>query len=466
MIEQAYRRFIIPGFESVLKRRKTFRFWKELDQSQWWSREQLEALQIQRLQKLIEHCFEHSPYYRQLWNSHGLSLRVLQSLAEFGKWPVTSRQVMRDHSDRIRSTAPGVKVVSKSTGGSSGAPLRFVIDREANDRRMGAAYRGYAWAGAAPGTRQTHLWGVTLRNPSHLRRLKEHLYSRYLFRRDMLNSFDLSDDCIPQFHERICRFQPDVLVAYTNPLYLFARTIEQHGLSAYRPKAIVVGAEKLHDFQRELLERVFAAPVFETYGSREFTLIGAECERHTGLHLTMENLLVEVVDEDGCPTPVGEEGDVVITDLFNVAMPFVRYATGDRAISGVESCSCGRGLPLLKKVVGRQLDVLVTADGHRLAGEFFPHLLKDYAAIRQFQVVQLQSDLVELKLVVDSSWRDDARESLRREVQKSVGKATRLLINEVDTIPLTAMGKLRVVVGHTSPQQGKKECLPDREARR
>ncbi len=311
-----------------------------------------------------------------------------------------------------------MQIVTKSTGGSSGVPLRFVIDREANDRRMGAAYRGYAWAGAAPGTRQTHLWGVTLGSPSRLRRWKEYLYSRYLYRRDMLNSFDLSDASIPQFLERIHRFQPDVLVAYTNPLYMFARTIEEHGLRAYHPQAIIVGAEKLHDFQREVLERVFAAPVFETYGSREFTLIGAECEQHAGLHLTMENLLVEVVDDEGVPTPVGQEGHVVVTDLFNVAMPFVRYAIGDRAISGFGSCSCGRGLPLMKKVVGRQLDTLVTADGHRLAGEFFPHLLKDYAAIRQFQVVQLESDLVELKLVVDSRWRQDARESLRREIQQ------------------------------------------------
>ena len=458
MIDQAYRRLIIPGFESALKRRKTFRFWRELEESQWWSREQLEVLQLRRLRKLIEHCFKHSPYYNDLWTSQGLSLRDLQSLSDIRKWPVTSREVMRDHADKIGSTTAGTKVVAKSTGGSSGSPLRFVIDREANDRRTGAAYRGYAWADAVPGTKQTHLWGVALGNTSRLRRWKDHLYSRCLYRRQMLNSFDLSDDSIPKYLQRIHRFQPDVIVAYTNPLHLFARTIEQRGLRTYRPKTLIVGAEKLHDFQRELLERVFSAPVFETYGSREFTLIGAECEQHVGLHLTMENLLVEVVDDDGCPTQSGEEGNVVITDFFNFAMPFVRYALGDRAIAGFEPCPCGRGLPLLKKVVGRQLDMLVTADGRHLAGEFFPHLMKEYAAVRQFQVIQSHRDLIELKLVVDSDWAQSSRESLHRKVKNSVGDSTRLLINEVDHIPLTQMGKLRVVIGYsTRPDAEHKE---------
>ncbi len=107
MMEGAYRRFIIPGFESVLKRRKTFRFWQELEESQWWSREELEALQLRRLRTLIEYCFEHSPYYHQLWTARGLSLRVLQSLADIHQWPVTSREVMRDHSDRDSINSAG-----------------------------------------------------------------------------------------------------------------------------------------------------------------------------------------------------------------------------------------------------------------------------------------------------------------------------------------------------------------------
>ena len=179
------------------------------------------------------------------------------------------------------------------------------------------------------------------------------------------------------------RYRPDVIVASQSPE--FAR------FRPGRPGPVFTPldhhrAEKLHPFQRTLIERVFQAPVFETYGSRD-ALIGAECERHAGLHLSQENLYVGIVDDDGQPTPAGEEGNVVITDLFNLGMPFIRYLNGDRAKAGWTLCA-GRGLPLLRQVVGRRLDTLRTPDGRSIPGELFPHLLKDFPLVRRFQVAQ------------------------------------------------------------------------------
>src|SRR5207237_1415571 len=149
--------------------------------------------------------------------------------------------------------------------------------------------------------------------------------------------------------------------------------------------------------------------VFETYGSREFMLMAAECDRHEGLHLTQEHLLVEVLNDDGTPTPPGQEGNLAVTDLYNYGMPFIRYLNGDRATAGWDTCSCGRGLPLMKPVLGRVLDVLCTPDGRRVSGEFFPHLMKDFAAVRRFQVVQDEPDHVEMRLVAAPAWSDSDR---------------------------------------------------------
>src|SRR5436190_1770054 len=184
------------------------------------------------------------------------------------------------------------------------------------------------------------------------------------------------------------RYRPDVIVAYTNPLYDFARMLAERGLSPRPPRSIVVGAEKLYPFQRQLIEKVFQAPVFETYGSREFMLLGAECDRHLGLHLTTENLVVEVLDDEGHPVPDGTEGNVVVTDLTNYGMPFIRYVNGDRAVAGWGNCSCGRDLPRLKQVSGRRLDIVRTPDGRHVPGELFPHLVKVFPQVRRFQVVQ------------------------------------------------------------------------------
>jgi len=204
---------------------------------------------------------------------------------------------------------------------------------------------------------------------------------------------------------------------------------------------------------------VFGAPVFETYGSREFTFIAGECDRHQGLHVSMENLLVEILDDDGRPTPAGEEGNVVITDLSNYGMPFIRYANGDRAVAGWGTCSCGRGLPLLQKVVGRRLDILETPDGRRIPGEFFPHLMKDFPAVKRFQVVQEQLDRIELRLVVNYPLPQQSRSLLDQEIRKVVGPAVKLSLLTVDDIPLTSAGKLRVVVSKCNHESHEQTCV-------
>jgi phenylacetate-CoA ligase len=191
--------------------------------------------------------------------------------------------------------------------------------------------------------------------------------------------------------------------------------------------------------------------VFETYGCREFMLIAAECECRQGLHLTAEHLWVEILDDAGNPAPAGEEGNVVVTDLFNYGMPFIRYATGDRAVASPEPCRCGRGLPLLSKIVGRQLDVIRTPDGRLIPGEFFPHLIKDFPAVRRFQVVQEEPDRAVLRVVADGM-APEAHRKLYDTVRQRLGPAMRFDIEPVEQIPLTAAGKLQVVVSHV-PQR-------------
>jgi phenylacetate-CoA ligase len=141
---------------------------------------------------------------------------------------------------------------------------------------------------------------------------------------------------------------------------------------------------------------------------------------------------------------------VAITDLTNASMPFIRYLNGDRAIAGFEQCPCGRGLPLLKRVVGRRLDMLETPDGRRVPGEFFPHLIKDFASIRRFQVIQDESDRIQVCLVVNGDWRPDTLQMLERQIRAVVGDVVHLEIGVVENIPLTPAGKLRVVIRNFS----------------
>lgn len=444
MYGQLYRNVLLPVFDGVVKGRRTMNHWRDAEQSQWWSRERIEEQQVLSLRLLLEHAQRTCPYYSAEWNAMGLDATSVQSLEEFSKWPLLTREAIRRHRLKMRTTAP-VKRMSKATGGSSGEPLQFDLDSGSNDRRTAMTYRGYGWAGAAPGTKQLYIWGTAVGKLPAWKRLKVDLHHRF-DRHLILSCFEFTPEMMRSHFDRMNRYRAEVIVAYTNPLYEFARFIKQKGLVPAKPRSIIVGAEKLHDFQRELIEEVFQAPIFETYGSREFMLIGAECDQHCGLHLSMENLLVEILNDDGSPTPDGHEGNIVITDLYNYGMPFVRYVNGDRAVAGFETCRCGRGLPLLKKVVGRQLDTLDTPDGRKIPGEFFPHLIKEFPAVRRFQVIQEKLDVITLKLVVDGGLTLADREHLLTEVRKCTGTEVDIRLQMVDDIPLTKAGKLKVVV--------------------
>ncbi len=153
-------RGIIRGFESGIKRRPAFRYWRELEASQWWTAERLAGLQFERLRQLLLHAQSTCPWYTDTWRSGGLDARQVHSPDDFRRWPVIDRDTVRRHRMAMRTTAPGVRLIHKSTGGSSGVPLAFDLDLDSNERRMGAWHRGYGWAGAEPGTRQWYLWGA------------------------------------------------------------------------------------------------------------------------------------------------------------------------------------------------------------------------------------------------------------------------------------------------------------------
>jgi phenylacetate-CoA ligase len=424
VLDRGYERLVggwlMPFYETRLRKRDTFRYWQEFEANQWRSPEEIATLQWERLRALLRHAYDTVPYYRSVFDNLGIRPEEIRGASEFERLPILEKATIRAHKDELISSAYDRRqLIPSGTGGSTGEPLRVYYDRSSYDRRVAAAMRGDGWAGWRLCGGEFYIWGAPLLPEKGLIRRKKQLHHAGL-RREVVNSFELSPDHIEEMVRRYNRQQPRVVVGYANPIYEFARYARQAGLSLHRPVGVISSAEKLFDYQRAMIEEAFGAPVFDRYGCREVMMIAAECERHDGLHVTADNLYVEIVRGDR-PCAPGESGELLLTDLHNYGMPFIRYKVGDVASWKEGICACGRGLPLLNVVEGRTLDMISTPDGRVVPGEYFIHLLKDYTAICRFQVVQERRERVKIRLALAEPLPGDQRKVIEKSLVRALG---------------------------------------------
>ena len=448
MYETVFRHMLLPAFESLIKGRSTIADLRRLERQQWLAPGQLRQIQLDRLNGLLARAWADVPFLRTYWGDHGCRPGALRDASELSDYPILTKQLIRQNFDGMTSPSERARALEKTTGGSTGEPFRLRYSVASYAARNAAMWRGYRWAGTDLGRRTLYLWGVAP-NMSAKARLREWLFHT-AYNRRMLNSFELTRDNGVRYAATINAYRPRTLVAYVAPAVALAQWLLDSGTPVAAPDSIITGAEALNDSQRALIEKAFGAPVFNTYGAREFGLMGAECKERAGMHVTADQIVIETVDDAGRPVR-DQPGHVLVTDTTNDAMPFVRYRNGDVATCTSAVCPCGRGLPLLASIQGRTLDLIRTRDGRLLPGEFFPHVLNNCDAIDQYQVVQHDLDRIEVKMLLRPGWPSVDLAHIRQALTTALGPAIRLELNIVDSLPLTAAGKRRVTVSHVGP---------------
>jgi phenylacetate-CoA ligase len=433
---------IYPAYH-VLQRDDVLGKISEYARTERFSAADVAAVQAQKLAGLMEHAARHVPYYRQVLGNRapdGFSADDLRRL------PPLTKQVVRDEArNLVAENADRGDLESNSTSGSTGEPLYFYTDKRSSDCRKATAVRNRHWAGIKPGDREMRLWGSPIDN-AQARALRGIVHS-WLTRTRMLSAYDLSDANLRRYFDEMRRFRPRLLVSYPSVLEELVRAAQRLHVEVHRPQAIIVSAETLYPYQRDLFAETFGVQVFNRYGSREVGDIAQECAKHRGLHLNADRILVEIVRDDLTPCAAGETGDVLVTDLDNYGMPLIRYAIGDRATVGSgQPCPCGLGLPLLEGVEGRSLDVVRFPNGSGVGGTYWTILLRAHAGIRQFQVVQEDLEHVTIKYIADAPLSQDLRDFVERDVAQRAGPDLVLSFEKVNDIPLSAGGKRRLVV--------------------
>ena len=436
-----YRKALWPVYEWA-RGRQTATLFRAAEVRQWWSAEQLRDWQWQELVKLIQHAYASTQWYRKTFDSLGIKPADVRTIDDYRKLPLLTKTIIRNQREELVAKEFLSPVFRQSTGGSTGTPLEFLFDRNSYDWRQSIRMRAYGWAGALDGDRSLHLWGAPLSAQPLSSRIKTSLYNRILGRR-FLNTYSLTDRDITAYLKIIRTARPVAIVGYTSSLVQIAQAINSRTITLPPIRSIIATAETLYELQRRLIEQAFGAPVYNSYGSREFMNIAMECECRQGLHLQVDNLLVECL-KNGQPVSGAESGELVITDLHNYAMPFLRYQIEDMAVVSNSTCPCGRGLPMLERVLGRAFDPIVTPSGQVLSCLLFTGLLLDrYRAIQQLRVVQLTATTVELVVVVANDQCEKA-EALRREVQSITGPSMTVSLRRVNEIPPDPSGKRRI----------------------
>lgn len=438
-----YRRLLesvlLPAYDRARGRRYSERR-RFLQDSQWWAPDRIREFQWAELKKLLAHVYASVPYLRDKYRSAGIGLDDLRDWNDFRRLPVLTRQEINAHGPDLCSTMFAGRLLPHATGGSTGVPTRFFRTYESYDWRTAAKDRAYSWSGWQLGVRALYLWGAPVGKVSWRQAFKTRAYDA-VQRQLIVNTFAQSDKLWHDVYSRALSFRPSLVVGYVSSLEAFAAFLRRRQRAIPSVRCAIAAAEPLGDDARHQIQDTLGVPVFNSYGSREFMSIAAECEQQRGLHVHAENLVVETSDLTS-----GEPSEIVVTDLHNYGMPFVRYATGDLGRLTEGTCPCGRGLPRLDTVEGRVLDALRTADGRVVPGEFFPHLLKDVPELAHFRVLQTRIDRLVISAVLTRPLSERSVALLDHEIGKVFGTATRYDIQPVAQIPPLPSGKRRVTV--------------------
>ncbi len=434
---------ILFPIQEKLKKHDTLAIRRVMDDSQWWPAEKLEQLQIERLRALLIHAGTHVPYFRDCFSGLGFDPRAIKSLSDLRKLPFLTKAIIRAEGERMKA-ANATHLARFNTGGSSGEPLIFFIGNERVSHDVAAKWRATRWWGVDIGDPEIVVWGspIELTNQDRVRRIRDRL-----MRTELLPAFEMSEKRLDEFVARIRATRPRMLFGYPSSISLIARHAEKRGqcMSDLGIKVAFVTSERLYDHQRDDITRVFGCPVANGYGGRDAGFIAHQCPQG-GMHITAEDIIVEIVDSDGNPVPHGTAGEIVVTHLATGEFPFIRYRTGDVAVLSDKSCSCGRGLPLIEEIQGRTTDFVIAADGTVMHGLALIYTLRDITGITAFKIIQENLQLTRVLIVPGPSCNVPAAIArIENDLAARLGSNVTIQVEQVAEIPAEKSGKFRYV---------------------
>lgn len=416
-------------------------YWHELEKSQYLSEKELTRIQWQRLSALLNYAWSNNDFYRNRFDKAGVLPSDITCPDDMRTLPILTKADIREQNQKIISRGFDSETLLKmKTGGSTGKSLEIFLTEECSERRNACARRHDRWSGWNLGEPIAAVWGNPY-IPSTLKgKLKEWMILPIIY----LDTMCLNRQTVEAFAEQWDKVKPTLLFGHAHSIFMLAQQVGELGIENIRPRGIISSSMMLLAHERTVIEDVFKVRVTDRYGCEEVSLIASECECHNGMHLNIEHLFIEFIKDDGSPSEPGEPGKIVVTDLYNQAMPLIRYQVEDIGVPTDRKCDCGRGLPLMEGVVGRVADFLRKRDGSQVAGiSLIENTLTKYPGLDQLQIIQNSLDEFIVNIVPGKLFSVDTVDSLCNYLASVFDGGIKISTNLLENIEKEASGKYR-----------------------
>jgi len=421
---------------------EVMRHLRNLEKSQWLPAQEIQRIQLKKLRKLVKHAYNNVPFYHERFRETGLKPEDIRTLADLQKLPITEKNELKAYTlDKTVANNYNVgKLERRQTGGTTGKPFIFFKDRKTIYHELAALCWFRSWYGSF-GLKQAFFRFFPHFAPWS-KAFKSFLVGWLVL--------DRTEQTLRKYAHWIKRFKPKVLEGSPVGFYVLANFLKKEGILDIDLPIMLTTSETLFGFQRQEIESAFNCRVFNHYSSSEINSIAQECEEHTGLHINAEDRIVEFIKGEHVVSP-GENGEIVITDLENYAMPFIRYNIEDVGVPTDGLCSCGRRLPLIKEINGRVRELIVSLDGSFIPGNVFAKfiLFRRHKWTQQFQVIQLSTGKLLIKIVKSPEDGTENLEFILRKIHEYLGEVE-VRTELVDAITPPSSGKHRFVISEIS----------------
>jgi len=415
---------------------------EELEVTQWWTPQQLEELQNELLKKLVEHAYHNVPYYRRIFDERGIKPKDINCKEDLVKLPFLTKDIINEHfEDLIARNFPRSQMILHHTSGTTGRRLRgfYLPKRLRWTINYAHLYRFYRWAGFNVGEKRVTIAGRFFTNrPPYwaFNRAENQL---------LLSTHHLSSRTVDLYIERIAEFSPKAIQGHPSAIAYLARRMEEVNITI-PVKAVLTTGEQLYPDQREIIEKRFQCKVFDAWGQGEAVAMAAECEKHEGYHIASEYGIIEVIEDEKLGSGMGE---IVATSLWNYAMPFIRYKTGDLGALSKNCCSCGRGLPLLSQIMGRIDDLITTPSGEVILPVSFRTRFARLEFLEQYQLIQETTDSYRMLILDNGCIGSKEKNEILKILYEYLGADANIKVELVKFIPKTSSAKERLIINKT-----------------